>query len=174
MEYSKIISSCYAGDALAKLESAQKLKQDFGAAMLEHPDIVSQITVVKEAAAALDLHMAEMEMGKLCTGCAAKPGGGCCSVYMGNENNDSLQLLMNMLAGIDVKQVCTDGVECCFLGEEGCILLFKPIFCLNYLCRRIQKESDPEELHVLERKTGILLGTQVDLEQMIIRFLQQQ
>ena len=72
----------------------------------------------------------------------------------------------------DVKLVRNDGVECFFLGENGCILLFKPIFCLNYLCGRIQKESSGEELKILEQKTATLLGVQVDFEQQLIRLLQ--
>lgn len=100
------------------------------------------------------------------------PDGGCCSAYMGHENNDVLQLLMNLLAGVDVRIVRTDGVECCFLAESGCLLPFKPIFCLNYLCERIQKESTKADLKVLEQKTGYLLGQQVLLEQKIISYLQ--
>jgi hypothetical protein len=91
---------------------------------------------------------------------------------MGNENTDALLLLMNILAGIEVRRVCDNGVECCFLGQRGCILLFKPIFCLNYLCHRIQKESDEEQLKNLEKKTGELLTAQSTLEQSLIRFLQ--
>ena len=173
MEYSRIISSCYAGGASEKLEISRQLMLDFGEALLENQPIVSQIVVVKDAVSDLDRHMGAMEMGKLCTRCAAKAGGGCCSVYMGNENNDALQLLMNMLVGIDVKQVRKDEVECCFLGKKGCILLFKPIFCLNYLCSTIREDSEVDVLQVLEQKTGFLLGEQVELERLIIRFLQE-
>jgi hypothetical protein len=79
---------------------------------------------------------------------------------------------MNILAGVDVRIVCDDGTECCFLAETGCILLFKPIFCLNYLCGHIQKESKETELGLLEQRTGTLLSAQGQLEQLFICFLQ--
>ncbi len=174
MEYKEIISNCYCGDGAVKLEKALRLAQEHGSRLSKEPEVTYQIEVVRVAAQVLDAHMAVMDMGRTCSHCAATPGGGCCSAYMGHENNDVLQLLMNILAGVEVQLVRNDGVECCFLAEKGCILLFKPIFCLNYLCPRIQKESGAEELRLLEQKTAALLGAQSDLEQLLIRFLQQQ
>lgn len=172
MDYRDIVSSCYCGDGSIKLKKAESFAEEYGTGMSKHAGIMAQLRVVKGAVTSLDAHMTAMEMGKSCSQCAAKPDGGCCSAYMGNENNDALQLLMNILAGVTVKQVCDNGVECCFLGKRGCILLFKPIFCLNYLCPQIQKESTTEELQDLEQKTATLLGAQSDLEQQLIRFLQ--
>ncbi|MBU0943279.1 MAG: hypothetical protein KJ804_21285 [Proteobacteria bacterium] len=172
MNYREIVNSCYCGNGSLKLELAERLGKEYGRKLLQHVAIQAQLTVLKEAVTALDLHMGAMEMGKTCSHCAAKPDGGCCSAYMGNENNDALQLLMNILAGVTVKQVRHDGVECGFLGETGCLLLFKPIFCLNYLCARIQNESSVEVLRILEQKTATLLGAQVNLEQQLIQFLQ--
>lgn len=174
MDYNDILSSCYCGDASGKLQFAVSLERDFGQELLQQDRVVSQIEILQKAVISLDTHMESMNMGKTCSQCAATPKGGCCSAYMGNENNDSLQLFMNILAGVDVKQVCNNNVECCFLSERGCILLFKPIFCLNYLCRRIQKKSSNEELNCLEHKAGFLLGVQVELERFLIRFLQRQ
>ncbi|MBU0960394.1 MAG: hypothetical protein KKD01_17715 [Proteobacteria bacterium] len=174
MDYREIVNSCYCGDASLKLEKAVRLAKEYGNEMLQFVDIKDQLGVVKAAVASLDIHMTGMEMGKTCTHCAVTPGGGCCSFYMGNENNDVLQLLMNILAGVVVKQVRNDSVECSFLGEQGCLLIFKPIFCLNYLCGRIRKESAVGALRDLEKKTATLLGAQSDLEQRLMRFLQQQ
>jgi len=172
MNYLTIISTCYCGDGAVKLEKARQLLEIYGKGLLQQEEILDQLRSVREKVGLLNAHMTAMNMGKTCTRCAATPKGGCCSVYMGNENNDALLLLMNILAGVDVRPVCDNGVECCFLGIGGCILLFKPIFCLNYLCKRIQKESNSEELMKLELKTGILLTAQSDLEQLLIRFLQ--
>ena len=171
MEYREIISSCYCGDGPEKLEKARTLAREYGKELLRQAEITSRLARVRAAVVSLDTHMAAMEMGKSCTRCAATSNGGCCSAYMGHENTDALQLLMNILAGVEVKLVRNDEVECCFLGANGCILLYKPIFCLNYLCGRIQKESGAEDLKILEQKTGALLGAQVGLEQLLIRFL---
>ncbi len=171
MDYQEIISVCYCGDGKGKLEKAESFAEEYGFKLLQQKNVQDQLGIVKEAVEALDEQMTAMEMGKTCSQCAAKPDGGCCSAYMGNENNDALQLLMNILAGVKVKLVRDDGVECCFLGERGCLLLFKPIFCLNYLCGRIREESDKDKLSLLEQKTGALLTAQSTLEQIIIRFL---
>ncbi len=173
MDYHEIISSCYCGDGKEKLEKAESLAEEYGYHLSQQKNVQDQLGKVKTAVEALDEHMTVMEMGRICSQCAAMPDGGCCSAYMGNENNDALQLLMNILAGVEVKLVRDDEVECCFLGERGCVLLFKPIFCLNYLCGRIQEGSDKQELKQLEQKTGALLTAQSTLEQIIIHFLQQ-
>lgn len=174
MEYQKIIDTCYCGDGAAKLEKAERLATAYGKSMLQQKNIQKQLEVVKDKVLSLHAHMTAMDMGKTCFHCAATPKGGCCSAYMGNENNDALLLLMNILAGVDVRLVCGNEVECCFLGERGCILLFKPIFCLNYLCGRIREESDREELRLLEQKSGALLTAQSNLEQLLISLLQLQ
>ena len=153
---------------------AEKLATVYGKSLLLQENIHGQIEIVKNEVVSLDAHMTAMDMGKTCSHCAALPKGGCCSVYMGNENNDALLLLMNILAEVEVRLVCDNGVECCFLGERGCILLFKQIFCLNYLCSRIQEEWDAEQLGLLEKKSGALLTAQLHLEQLLIRFLQLQ
>jgi len=174
MEYQKIIDTCYCGDGPEKLEKAEHLVTVYGKSLLQQKDIMDQLEAVKDEVSSLDVHMTAMDMGKTCSHCAATPNGGCCSAYMGHENNDALLLLMNILAGVKVRLVCDNEVECCFLGERGCILLFKPIFCLNYLCWRIREGSDGEELGVLEQKSGALLTAQSNFEQMLIRFLQAQ
>jgi hypothetical protein len=172
MEYQQIIDSCYCGDAAIKLAKAQDLAASYAVKLLQEPEICRQLGLLKDNLAVLEAHMTAMEMGKSCTSCAKREDGGCCSVYMGNENNDALLLLLNILAGIDVALVCDNGVECCFLGGKGCILLYKPIFCLNYLCGHIRKASTPEMLDALDRKSGALLSGQYEMEALLIRFLQ--
>ncbi len=174
MDYKEIISSCYCGDGAAKLDRAKNLLRKYGEALSGDTRIKEQLVVTRDAVFLLDTHMTAMGMGKTCTACAARPGGGCCSAYMGHENNDALLLLMNILTGVDVRIVREDEFECCFLAETGCILLFKPIFCLNYLCGHIQEGSNKTELRLLEQKTGVLLSAQGQLEQLIIGFLQSQ
>ena len=173
MKYQDIISFSFCGNGPEKLAKAEELKQIFGQDLLAERKIVSALEGLREAVSSLDMHMVAMDMGKNCSVCAARPQGGCCSAYMGHENNDALLLLMNMLAGVQVKVVRSDEFECCFLAERGCLLIFKPIFCLNYLCESIRKDSSKWDLQLLEEKTALLLGAQVELESMIITCLQQ-
>lgn len=172
MKYQDIISFSYCGNGPEKLAKAEELMQEFGRDLLGESEITSAVEALQETVSSLDKHMTAMDMGKNCSVCAATPQGGCCSAYMGHENNDALQLLMNMLAGVEVKLVRCDDFECCFLEETGCVLLFKPIFCLNYLCERIRQDSRKQDLKLLEEMTASQLGAQVELEGLIISSLQ--
>ena len=174
MKYREIISSCFCGDGGEKLKKAEALAAMHGTVLSRDREIQKQLSVVKDAVSTLETHMGAMEMGRTCTACAKAPEGGCCSAYMGHENNDVLQLLMNILAGVDVRLVRSDGEECCFLAGTGCILIVKPIFCLNYLCGHIQREASEKQLRLLEEKTAELLTAQGQLEQLLILFLQLQ
>lgn len=174
MEYREIIESCYRGDATAKLALSQRLAARYRKGLSCETHLIDQVQGLQEKVGQLEDHMVAMDLGRTCAGCAATPGGGCCSAYMGNENPDALLLLMNILAGVEVALVCGNGVECPFLGESGCVLLVKPIFCLNYLCGRIRDEALAEELIVLERRSGTLLMAQYVVEQSLIDFLQGQ
>lgn len=171
MNYGDIIALAYTGDGHTKLAEAKKLFAEYGEQLEDQEVIQHTLQVMNQAVAELDQAMAAMDMGPLCTACAATPKGGCCSAYMGHENNDVLQLLMNLLAGLAVESTHEGSHECCFLGEKGCILKFKPIFCLNYLCHQIRDRATDNELRLLEKKTGNLLGYQVALEQHLIKVL---
>jgi len=115
--------------------------------------------------------MADLDFGSLCSVCGARAGGGCCSSFMAGEN-DVIQLLINLLAGVCVRILREDG-ECCFLGERGCLLLFKPMFCLNYNCRHIRQTAGPAPMHRLDQGVGRLLQQQYGLEQLLLEFLRQ-
>lgn len=174
MEYREIIESCYRGDATAKLALSQRLAARYRKGLSCETHLIDQVQGLQEKVGQLEDHMVAMGLGRTCAGCAATPGGGCCSAYMGNENPDTLLLLMNILAGVEVVLVCGNGEECAFLGESGCVLLVKPIFCLNYLCSRIRAEAQGQDLTVLERWSGTVLTAQSVLEQSLIDFLQRQ
>jgi len=113
--------------------------------------------------------MGALDLGVLCAVCGAKAGGGCCSSFMAGEN-DVVQLLINLLAGVSVA-VLREDAECCFLGERGCLLLFKPMFCLNYNCQQIRLGAGPDRMRRLEQATGRLLQQQYALEQLLLEIL---
>ncbi len=159
----------YSGDVVLKLATAHDLHARYGEFLVQQLDIMSQLTVVLADEQISQAQMITMGMGETCTQCANRQGGGCCSRFMAGEN-DVLQLLMNLLAGVQVVIQQEDTVECCFLGEAGCILTLKPMFCLNYNCSHIKEERDAAALSLLERRTGDLLRKQAVLEQMLLDF----
>ncbi|MBU4119631.1 MAG: hypothetical protein KJ555_12815, partial [Proteobacteria bacterium] len=115
--------------------------------------------------------MAVLDLGSMCAACGGRSGGGCCSSFMAGEN-DVVQLLLNLLAGVRVAALREDD-ECCFLGITGCMLLFKPMFCLNYNCRQIIQGAAPAGMERLEQVIGRLLQQQYALEQLLLDVLRQ-
>ncbi|MBU4034412.1 MAG: hypothetical protein KKG34_06395 [Proteobacteria bacterium] len=115
--------------------------------------------------------MAALDLGPLCAACGGRSGGGCCSNFMAGEN-DVPQLLLNLLAGVSVAVLREDD-ECCFLDTTGCLLLFKPMFCLNYNCRQIKQTAAPARMERLEQAVGRLLQQQYALEQLLLGVLRQ-
>ncbi len=166
---SEIYTLFYSGDVVLKLAIAQDLYARYGQDIVLRPDIMAQLAVVKTSERTLKAQMGAMEMGVTCTQCASRQGGGCCSRYMAAEN-DVPQLLMNMLAGVRVSIQQDDRIECCFLGGSGCVLSFKPMFCLNYTCTHIKGKEEPATLLLLEQRTGSLLRKQAGMEQLLLDF----
>jgi len=112
--------------------------------------------------------MAESGMPEHCRSCAMTSAtGGCCSRFMADEN-DAVLLLLNLLSGCPVEVQRDDGIECLFLAATGCTLLFKPFFCLNYLCRQLRQKMGQAELRELDRASGRLLQEQFATEQFLL------
>lgn len=155
------------GPVESRLEVGRTLFLKKGEQLRQNSAIMVELALLQQYAATVNGHMAHMDLGSLCTRCSTLPSGGCCSLAMAGET-DAIQISMNLLAGVDVRIVRRDGRDCSFLGASGCIFLFKPIFCLNYLCKHIHDSASPASLAELHRLTGRLLGQQYEVEQLIL------
>lgn len=152
-----------------KIDRAGALLRVYRDALLtdgETGDLLADLGAKARFLAAL---MVEFLIPSICVRCGSGPRGGCCSPEMGDDC-DSLLVLMNLLAGCDVSVQRRDGIECHFLGPAGCILLFKPFFCLNYNCRKIQDALAKDSMSAIEMHTGRLLCRQHLLEQQLRDF----
>ena len=154
----------------AKLVSARQLCAEWAEKLRVEAGLGRVIDDLIAAATAVSDQMAAMRIGRCCRACASRSGGGCCSWSMAGES-DELQLLMNLLAGIEVRLIAQVGDSCPFLAPDGCQFLFKPMFCLNYLCQEIRSRSDRAALDNLEVLTGTLLQRQYALEQILLDWL---
>lgn len=165
----EIISTAqiYGGSIESRLEISREIFCKIKSRMEGDSEFNDNFLKLREYADDVNLHMSGMELAPLCIKCSSNPSGGCCSRFMSGET-DSIQLALNMLAGIDVDVVCVNGTDCLFLGESGCIFIFKPMFCLNYNCSHIHEASADEAMRELEYLTGRLLGQQYILEQNIL------
>ena len=132
--------------------------------------LLMEIAALRSGCQLLTEQMTSMQLGPLCSTCASRPGGGCCSAYMA-DNTDSIQILINLLLGMDIEQREPADSDCCFLGPQGCLFMAKPIFCLNYNCSHIVGRSHPEALARLEHHTGKVLCQQTQIESMLLESL---
>jgi len=161
----------YGGSIQARLGVAQGLFPELAPILAGDEPFARVLAQAVSLGKELARVMADLDLGALCTVCGAKGGGGCCSSFMAGEN-DVPQLLINLLAGVPVA-VLREDAECCFLGERGCLLLFKPMFCLNYNCRQIRQTAGPAPMQRLDQGVGRLLQQQYGLEQLLLEFLRQ-
>lgn len=158
---------CYRGDCRTKVALATSLLVAL-AERPRHQDTAQSLARLEDRSRELAAQMRAMALGQLCTTCAAKPGGGgCCSRVMADEV-DAIQLLMNLLVGVPVAVGIENGIDCCFLGERGCLFAIKPIFCLNYDCAAIRDGCPRAERTTYERLRGRLLQEQWRLEQCLL------
>ena len=166
-----LVQHFYNGTPADKLASARRLHAVF-AARPEETALAAALAELRKHAEALAAHMRRLDFGALCTACASRPDGGCCSAYMA-DNVDAVLLLINLLLGGEVRPVGTDPAGCRFLGERGCVLLIKPIFCLNYNCRAILDTTPAAGLAELFRRAAAVLSHQTRVEEMLLAHLDQ-
>ncbi|MFH1214891.1 MAG: hypothetical protein V1706_00145 [Pseudomonadota bacterium] len=160
------IDDLYFSNVSRKLACARSIYDETGPQLLSLPLMREKLARITLLTSRLQEHMAAMGMFSRCTTCGEKNGGGCCSAFMANET-DSVQLLLNLLLGIEVTQR-NDLLECCYLGSRGCIFTVKPIFCLNYNCHHILKNSEKKILCDLEIFASAVLQEQTILEKLLL------
>jgi len=163
----------YSGSVVSRLAASRFIHRQLAEKLRGQDSFMSEFTRLLQHAKAVNNHMAEMNLGALCIRCSAQPSGGCCSLYMAGET-DGLQMLMNLLAGIDVQAVRDDGSECIFLGQSGCIFIFKPMFCLNYICSHIHQAASSAQIEELQRLTGVLLAKHFEVEQFLLGLIRRE
>ena len=160
----------YDGSPAEKLSQAQILFDRFSRKGLIDALLTGELDLLRADCRHLAAQMEDMALGRLCSRCAAQPGGGCCSAYMAG-NTDSLLILINLLLEIKIHQRQPPDADCCFLGPSGCLFMAKPIFCLNYNCSHIQNSTDSATLARLEQRAAAVLSRQTGIETILLERL---
>ncbi len=154
-------------DLREKYSQAHALYLRHGQQLQDKETIARLLAALRRATDTLAQWMKLQQLGILCSSCAAKPNGSCCSSYMGN-NTDLLQLLSNMLLGCFAAPRTVHTDCCAYLGPKGCAFIIKPIFCLNYNCTHICNHLDSQAMQELTRLSGNVLQLQVALEEQLL------
>ncbi len=163
----------YTAPVARRLAVAHQLYREHGREMDANPAIRSGLAGIRIRAADLEEQMQAMDMGRTCSGCAARADGGCCSAMMA-DNTDAILLLINLLLAARPGWLEDNPAECPFLGRQGCTLAVKPIFCLNYNCSQIREAAGRGEMETLERLASRLLSAQTEVEKTILEWLGRQ
>jgi len=160
----------YNGSPKEKLAEARSLFSDLATDGRIDAAFQEKIEGLRSGCNELAAQMNNMQLGQLCCRCASQPAGGCCSAYMA-DNTDSIQMLINLMLGVELSQREPADNDCCFLGPRGCLFMAKPIFCLNYNCTHILTGSQPTALIELERCTASVLTQQTEIETQLLELL---
>ena len=94
------IHDLYESDCRTKLDQAKGLHLSLHDRIYTEP-IRQSLGLLTGMAKDISLQMSAMDFGRVCSTCAGKPKGGCCGKDFVNEN-DTIQLLMNLMAGVPV------------------------------------------------------------------------
>jgi hypothetical protein len=161
------LQTYYSGTAADKLAVARNLYMRYAARLTASLLLSEELEILRHHTLALGEHMQSMGMSRICSHCATRNDGGCCSTHMAG-NTDALLLLINMLFGIQVQCRNFEDENCCFLGEQGCLFLVKPIFCLNYNCKNIIDSAKSGSLKTLCRLAATVLSQQTKMESLLL------
>jgi hypothetical protein len=107
--------------------------------------------------------MREAGFHHTCSRCASGPGGSCC--FEGVETwYDRYLLLINLLLGAEIPEAGAFTGQCRFVGDEGCKLIARYAFCVNYLCPMLQQSLGPGRCRALSTIVGDELASGLKVE----------
>ncbi len=156
---------------LARIEKARSLYNKFSARILVLPGFDALLKGYREEIEKSRTVMSDLGLPAICTNCAVSiPGGGCCGPAVATWY-DPVTLFLNILFHVEFPMEPYYPDSCLFLGRDGCLLLARYHFCVNYLCSRITDRLSPGELLRLTSQSGRELYAAWRLEGMIISFL---
>ena len=164
------VQTYYSGTVAEKLAWARALYARHALDLKASALFQEQLDRLQLQTLALNGYMQSTGVNRLCSHCATHPDGGCCSAFMA-DNTDSILLLINLLLNIKVQYRNQVDENCCFLGDQGCFFLVKPIFCLNYNCTHILESGDTESLNGLYRLAAAVLSQQTRVETLLLEAL---
>lgn len=105
---------------------------------------------------------------EFCKSCGNGPKGGCC-LYEAGDWYEVHGLALNMLLGVKMRPNL-GGEYCPFLGEGGCILIYRDQFCINFFCEELFSLLGKREIQRLRAVAGKEILAGIRLESYLKRF----
>ena len=115
-----------------EIEKANYLYERYGRILLEDQDMLFLINRYRESIRESYLTMKAFGVIEACSSCAGVKTSGCC--FSGVEDwYDPYLLLINLLLGREIPRKNDFPESCLFVGEQGCKLMARHSFCVNFL-----------------------------------------
>lgn len=106
-----------------------------------HPVLLNQLKRYQTCIEHTKKVMRDIKMISGCTECANKTGS-CCFQQV-EQSYDHAMLLVNLLMGVRLPDEREIDGNCYFLGRNGCKLLARDAFCINYICADLKRVLGP-------------------------------
>ncbi len=142
----------------------------YGKGILEDKEISILINQYKDAIGYTWKTMETLEVTESCSECAAGEPGGCCFQEVETWYTD-VQILINMLMGVNIPKTRMYSNSCMFVGDKGCRLLSRNAFCINFLCDKIKTRISVEEINTLNSAAGKEIDLGIRLENAVTGWL---
>lgn len=153
-----------------EIDKAKQLFKLYGKAILEDKDISELLGQYKKAIDNTWKTMQNLKVTKTCSKCAEGEPGGCCFRDVETWYSD-IQILINMLMGVDIPLNRMYENSCMFVGDKGCRLLSRNAFCINFLCDKIKNLISNKDTINLNATTGEEIECGIRLENALSKWL---
>ncbi len=136
-----------------KIRWARLLHDRHGHGLLSDPTVAALLRRYRGAVQATWRIMEEVGVVEECTRCAVDDGGSCCGRGI-EDRFDVILLLVNLMLGAGLPHHRDDPEGCLFLGSKGCTIVARHTICVNYICRRLERRLEIDDLHRLQEAIG--------------------
>ncbi len=157
-------------DIQLNIQKAQEFHSLYFKQMIENPSISLSLARYKKAIFTTRRVFEKTGIIEACSRCAQRNQGSCC--FEGMENNyDTVLLLINLLMGVNLPNERELENHCFFLGKNGCKLLARYYFCVNYFCPELEKSLGKQNMNRLSAVIGNEIFAGWELEVVIHNWL---
>ena len=152
------------------ISQAKSSFADYGSEMLADDFLQKLIDEYRQAIENTNRLMKKLNLVALCSNCAAREHGSCCSDEVENWY-DSWLLFINLLMGAEIDLVREAPGQCLFVGAHGCKLIARFSFCVNFLCPEIVQSLTESDKRKLLAVSGAELLAGWNLEQELRKWI---
>ena len=153
-----------------EIRRVRDLHERYGTLMLKDRFLRSKIERYRKAISKTHTHMVYAGVTRICASCAEEHPGGCC--FYGVEDWFTRELMLaNLLMGRPIPDCREIPDGCLFVGHNGCKLVARYSYCINYFCPKIAKHLGPSSVSTLLSEAGDEILSGVEVEQSIRNWL---